>query len=66
MKNPTREQLDQLTLLRQYNRVVEYLRVVEQDYIDKLVVEKDPATVNELQGSIRVVRDLQKHINHER
>lgn len=66
MKNPTREQLDQIKLLRQYNRVVEYLRAVEQDYIDKLVVEKDPATVSELQGSIRVVRDLQKHINHER
>jgi len=65
MKQPDKAQLDQLMLLRQYNKVVEYLSAVEQDYIDKLITEKDQTNVSELQGSIKVVRALQKHITHD-
>jgi len=40
------------------NQVVEYLNVMEKEYVDKLVGETNLATIHQLQGSIYVVRHL--------
>jgi len=65
MKKPTAEQLEQLTMLQQYKKVSEYLTGVEVDYMERIVTEPNSDKVRQLQGSLFVLRELKKHINHE-
>lgn len=58
MKAPTSEQQEQLRQLRNQQKVIEYLRAVEQDYLDKLVIEANDVVVRQIQGSLFVVRKL--------
>ena len=58
MKQPTQAQLQNLKQLRNESQFVEYLRTVESDYLDKLIIERDDAIIRQLQGSIFVVRRL--------
>ena len=65
MKKPNAEQLQQLKLLRQYNKVTEYLDIVEDEYVTRLVQEEDVVKVRQLQGSLYVLQELKKHIHTE-
>lgn len=58
MKQPSQEQLQRLKQLRNEIHIVEYLKSVETDYLDKLVLERDDVVIRQLQGSIFVVRRL--------
>ena len=53
-------------MLRQYNKVAEYLSGVEADYMERIISEPSSDKVRQLQGSLFVLRELKKHINHER
>jgi len=63
MKKPSQEQLEQLMMLRQYNKVVDYLESVEAEYVERIVNEPDNIKVRQIQGSLFVLRELKKHIN---
>ena len=52
-------------MLQQYKKVSEYLTGVEVDYMERIVTEPNSDKVRQLQGSLFVLRELKKHINHE-
>lgn len=62
MKQPTKDQLAQLKILRQYTRVVEYLEKLEEDYIDRMIQENDDTQLHRAQGSLYTIRKLKQLI----
>lgn len=62
MKRPNKEQFEQLLMLRQYNKVLEYLTIVEYDYIESLISATTLVEVHQLQGALTTVRKLREII----
>lgn len=63
MKRPDADQLKQLQMLRQYNKVVDYLYEVEQDYVESLVSAQSDADMRKLQGALLTIRRLRELIH---
>ena len=65
MRRPTSDQLAQLMMLRQYNKVMEYLAAAEHDFTESLVSARDDVEVRKLQGAVSTLRLLRDFITTE-
>lgn len=62
MKQPTPEQREQMRMLRQYNRFVEYLNTLEEDYVERMLQENDEVQMRRAQGSLYTIRKMKQLI----
>jgi hypothetical protein len=65
MRRPDPNELRQLKSLRNYPAVLDYLRKVEDDYIDQLISCTDIATIHQVQGALSTIRTLVSFITTE-
>lgn len=63
MRQPTHGELEGLQHIAQNNKVMQYLKDIEAEYVSMLVVEQNEAQLRQLQGALILLRDLKKHIN---
>jgi hypothetical protein len=52
-------------MLRQYNKVMEYLAAAEHDFTESLVSARDDVEVRKLQGAVSTLRLLRDFITTE-
>lgn len=62
MKQPNSEQLRALQDVANNFKAVEYLDVLIQECLDRLVVEQDGQVIRQIQGSAGTLQELKKHI----
>jgi hypothetical protein len=65
MRRPDPNELRQLKSLRNYPAVLDYLRKVEEDYIDQLISCTDIVTIHQVQGALSTIRTLVSFITTE-
>lgn len=49
-------------MLRQYNKFVEYLNTLEEDYIERMTHENDEVQMRRAQGSLYTIRKMKQLI----